>query len=84
MTIQGQSIIYRSTYLKTLGFVVDETLGWEDHINRVIRKTSSGLAVLRIEKIYFQLSFKCVSTEHLLRRDLGMVRSSGEIVARPC
>ena len=39
--------IYRSPYVKSLGFVIDQNLDWQDHVQAVIKKTSSGLAVLR-------------------------------------
>ena len=44
LTIQGQSI-YRSPYLKTLSFVVDKTLDWDDHINTAVTKAKNGIAV---------------------------------------
>ena len=51
ITIVGEEI-YRSPYVKSLGFVIDQNLDWQDHVQAVIKKTSSGLAILRYTKRY--------------------------------
>ena len=38
---------YRSPYHKSLGFVIDESIDWEDQINAVIKKANYGTSLLR-------------------------------------
>ena len=40
ITIVGEEI-YRSPYVKSLGFIIDQNLDWQDHVQDVIKKTSS-------------------------------------------
>ena len=52
ITIVGEEI-YRSPYVKSLGFIIDQNLDWQDHVQAVIKKTSSGLAIFKVyEKIF--------------------------------
>ena len=51
ITIVGEEI-YKYPYVKLLGFIIDQNLDWQDHVQAVIKKTSSGLAVLRYTKRY--------------------------------
>ena len=51
ITIVGEEI-YRSPYVKSLGFVIDQNLDWQDHVQAVIKTTSSRLAILRYTKRY--------------------------------
>ena len=54
ISVEGESI-YRSPYHKSLGFVIDESIDWEDHINAVIKKASCGISVLRSARSYLPL-----------------------------
>ena len=47
--------IYRSPYHKSLGFVTDESIDWEDYINAVIKKANCGISVLRSAGPYLPL-----------------------------
>ena len=52
--VEGESV-YRSPYHKSLGFVIDESVDWEDHINAVIKKANCGISVLRSARSYLPL-----------------------------
>ena len=54
ISVEGESI-YRSPYHKSLGFVIDESIDWEDHINAVIKKANCGISVLRSARSYLPL-----------------------------
>ena len=54
ISVEGESI-YRSPYHKSLGFVIDESIDWEDHINAVIKKANCGISVLRSARPYLPL-----------------------------
>ena len=54
ISVEGESI-YRSPYHKSLGFVIDESINWEDHINAVIKKANCGILVLRSARPYLPL-----------------------------
>ena len=54
ISVEGESI-YRSPYHKSLGFVIDESIDWEDHINAVIKKANCGISVLRSARPYLAL-----------------------------
>ena len=54
ISVEGKSI-YRSPYHKSLGFVIDESIDWEDHINAVIKKANCGISVLRSARSYLPL-----------------------------
>ena len=55
--VEGESI-YRSPYHKSLGFVIDESIDWEDHINAVIKKANCGISVLRSARSYHLKFYK--------------------------
>ena len=54
ISVEGESI-YRSPYHKSLGFVIDESIDWEDHINAVIKKANCDISVLRSARPYLSL-----------------------------
>ena len=43
ISAEGESI-YRSPYHKSLGFVIDESIDWEDHITQFYRRKGGGRA----------------------------------------
>ena len=52
--VQGETI-YRSSYLKSLGFYIDQILDWDVHVDHVIKKASAGLAILQRTASYFRI-----------------------------
>ena len=44
--------IYRSPNVKSLGFILDQNIDWEDHIQAVIKKASSSVSILRHTRRY--------------------------------
>ena len=43
------------SYHKLLGFVIDESIDWEDYINAVIKKANCGISMLRCARPYLPL-----------------------------
>ena len=54
ISVEGESI-YRSPYHKSLGFVIDESINWEDHIDAVFKKEICCFLVLRSARPYLPL-----------------------------
>ena len=54
--VEGE-FIYRSPYHKSLRFVIDESIDWEDHINAVIKKANCGILVLVLPDDIYHLQF---------------------------
>ena len=44
--------IYKAPFVKSLGFYVDGNLDWGEYIDHVIKKVSSGIAILKSSKNY--------------------------------
>ena len=54
VSVEGEPIC-RLPYHKSLGFMIDESIDWEDHINAVIKKANCGISVLRSARPYLSL-----------------------------
>ncbi len=46
----GSESIKRVSTTKTLGVIVDECITWKDHIDKVAKKASKGIGILRLSK----------------------------------
>ena len=78
ISVEGDSICW-SPYHKSLGFVIDESIDWEDHINVVFKKANCGISVLRSVGPYLPLQVLQTMYRSLIEYTK---RLSGETVVR--
>ena len=73
-SVKGESI-YRAPYHKSLGFVMDESTDWEDHINTVIKSANCDISVLPAARPYLppevlQTLYRSLIECHFRYRDI--------------